>query len=177
MNLMFNFCRVSSLACAVHDGKKLKKLGEKAGLKKREVAYAIVEGTPSFLDYWCYMFFCGACISGPWYEFRDFQNYMQGKEQYSRIPSTVKATLERIMHIFLLIAASIALSSFDDKYYLTQEFKETPFANKLVYMFLCLLRMMATYLIGFCFMECGSIASGFSYNGTDEKSYAKHDRI
>lgn len=73
MNLMFNFCRVTSLVCAVSDGLKIKKHGlEKADLKSREKAYAITEGIPSFADYWCYMYFCGAAISGPWYEFKDF---------------------------------------------------------------------------------------------------------
>ena len=72
MNLMFNFCRVTSLVCAVSDGIKFKKLGERANLKTREVKYAITEGIPSFTDYCCYMYFCGACISGPWYEFKDF---------------------------------------------------------------------------------------------------------
>lgn len=102
---------------------------------------------------------------------------MQGKEHYSKIPSTVRATFERILHIFMLIGASILLSSFDEKYYLTEEFKQQAFASKLVYMLFCLLRMMATYLIGFCFMECGSIACGFSYNGKDERGRDKHDRI
>jgi hypothetical protein len=41
-------------------------------LKSREKVFAIEEGIPSFFDFWCYMYFCGAAISGPWYEFKDF---------------------------------------------------------------------------------------------------------
>lgn len=37
--------------------------------------------------------------------------------------------------------------------------------------------MMCTYLIGFCFMECGPIASGLSFNGYDSDGNAKHDRV
>ena len=37
---------------------------------------------------------------------------------------------------------------------------------------------MQTYLVGWCLMECGPIASGLSYNGRDEKTgEAKHDRV
>lgn len=72
MNLMFNFCKVTSLVCAVSDGLKIKKEGENADLKKREKKYAAPEGIPSFFDYWAYMYFVGASISGPWYEFADF---------------------------------------------------------------------------------------------------------
>ena len=73
MILMFNFCKVTSLVCAVSDGLKIKRDGmEKADLKKREKLFAITDGIPSFVDYWAYMYFCGAAISGPWYEFKDF---------------------------------------------------------------------------------------------------------
>jgi hypothetical protein len=73
MNLMTNFCKLTSLVCAVSDGMRIKLLGrEKVDLKSREKEYAIEEGIPSFFDFWCYMYFCGAAISGPWYEFKDF---------------------------------------------------------------------------------------------------------
>jgi ABC-type polysaccharide transport system permease subunit len=69
------------------------------------------------------MYFCGASISGPWYEFKDFQNYMSGKEHYKTIPNTLLPTLVRVFHVILMIAASIILSEyFDEKYYLTLEF-------------------------------------------------------
>lgn len=73
MSLMFNFCKVTSLVCAVSDGLKINKDGlEKSDLKSREKKYAITDGIPSFFDYWSYMYFCGAAFSGPWYEFKDF---------------------------------------------------------------------------------------------------------
>jgi D-alanyl-lipoteichoic acid acyltransferase DltB (MBOAT superfamily) len=73
MNLMFNFCKVTSLVCAVSDGLKIKKEGkENVDLKSREKIYANEDGIPNFFDYWAYMYFCGASISGPWYEFHDF---------------------------------------------------------------------------------------------------------
>ena len=75
MNLMLNFCRLTSLVCCVHDGFKLKRDGEDADLKKREKEFA-VQDVPSVLDFWTYMYYCGACISGPWYEFKDYKNYM-----------------------------------------------------------------------------------------------------
>jgi len=73
MALMFNFCKVTSLVCSVRDGQTLLKLGqENSKLKKREIEYASTDGIPSFFDYWSYMYFCGASISGPFYEYKDF---------------------------------------------------------------------------------------------------------
>ena len=44
MNLMFNFCRVSSLACCIRDGSRItkaKKDGVEADLKSREKEFAV----------------------------------------------------------------------------------------------------------------------------------------
>ena len=73
MSLMFNFCKVTSLVCCVRDGLTIQKHGpQNSQLKKREIEYANTDGIPSFFDYWSYMYFCGASIAGPWYEFKDF---------------------------------------------------------------------------------------------------------
>lgn len=108
---MFNFCRVTSLVCAVSDGLKIKRDGlQNVNLKSREKQYAITDGIPSLPDYWAYMYFCGGAISGPWYEFKDFQSYMRSQGNYKQIPSTVVPTLKRIATIFLLIGVSVVLS-------------------------------------------------------------------
>ena len=75
MNLMFNYCRVTALACCIRDGQTVKdarKQGKEPNLKTREKVYAIEE-IPSFFDFISYLYFCGAAISGPFYEFKDFQ--------------------------------------------------------------------------------------------------------
>lgn len=43
----------------------------KVDLKSRELKYA-VEDIPSFFNFMSYIYFCGASISGPWYEYKDF---------------------------------------------------------------------------------------------------------
>jgi lysophospholipid acyltransferase len=37
--------------------------------------------------------------------------------------------------------------------------------------------MYKTYLVGWCLMECGPIASGLSFNGYDEVGNARHDKV
>ena len=75
MNLMFNYCRITSVVCCIKDGTALKtarKLNQEPDLKRREKIYA-VEEIPSFFDFISYLYFCGAAISGPFYEYKDFQ--------------------------------------------------------------------------------------------------------
>ena len=85
--MMFNYCRITSLACCIKDGTVIAKARHEKGdktrkipltelnvnLKRYELVYA-VEELPSFLDFMAYIYFCGASISGPWYEYRDFND-------------------------------------------------------------------------------------------------------
>jgi D-alanyl-lipoteichoic acid acyltransferase DltB (MBOAT superfamily) len=81
--MMFNYCRITSLACCIKDGTLIttarKSIGDlierkiplnelHVDLKSRELKYA-VEEVPSFLDFFAYIYFCGAVISGPWFEY------------------------------------------------------------------------------------------------------------
>ena len=104
MALMFNFCKVTSLTICVRDGLVIKQKGvENSRLKKREIAYAHTGEVPSFFDYWSYMYFCGASISGPFYEFKDFQMYMKSEAHYAKIPSTLAPTLMRVVNLVCFI--------------------------------------------------------------------------
>lgn len=134
MNLMFNFCRVTSLVCCVRDGLKIRNETSlrPANLKTREKTFAIEEGIPSFFDFWAYMYFCGGVISGPWYEFKDFQNYMRGTGHYKSIPSTILPTLKILLQVVILLVYGIILSIwFDERQCLTKEFKNYGVLKKL----------------------------------------------
>lgn len=99
------------MVCAVSDGLKIKKEGkDKVDLKSREKLYANEEGIPSFFDYWAYMYFVGASISGPWYEFKDFQLYMKSQGPYKEIPPTGLATLVRLLQCILFVIIISVLS-------------------------------------------------------------------
>ena len=77
MNLMFNYCRVSSLAFCLRDGAVIKEAkGKDVDLKSREKVYAVQE-VPSLFDFMAYLYYCGAAISGPFYEYKDFVDHIQ----------------------------------------------------------------------------------------------------
>ena len=46
------------------------------------------------------MYFCGATIAGPFYEFRDYKNFIERKEHYKEIPSTIIPSLLRLSNAF-----------------------------------------------------------------------------
>ena len=125
MNLMFNFCRVSSLACCIRDGHymtKAEKDGKEPDLKPREKAFAIKE-IPSFFDFMSYLYYCGAAISGPWYEYKDFMDMIHQRGDFKEIPSTIKPGLIRFAHAWMLVATGAILAQFaDEKFALSDEF-------------------------------------------------------
>lgn len=125
-----------------------------------------------------YMYFCGAVISGPWFEFKDFQNYCRGKEQYKDIPSTFKPAIVRFCQAWMFVGMAIVLAEmgFDEKSSQTAAFAQMGPLRKVVQMYGDLKSFMTVYLTGFCLMEVGPIASGLSYNGNQEGE-PKHDRV
>ena len=182
MNLMFNFCRVSSLACCIRDGHymtKAEKDGKEPDLKPREKAFAIKE-IPSFFDFMSYLYYCGAAISGPWYEYKDFMDMIHQRGDFKSIPSTIKPGLIRFAHAWILVATGAILAQFvDEKLALTDEFvNDYSLARKWWNLYLILKMIMQTYLVGWTLTECGPIASGLAFNGYDkETGKPKFDRV
>lgn len=125
MNLMFNYCRVTSLACCIRDGIRIKEArlkGVEADLKRREKAYA-VEEIPSFFEFMAYLYFCGAAISGPFYEFKDFQEMISRTGDFKNVPSTVKPGLIRFANAWMCVGTGAIIGSYvDEKFMLTSEF-------------------------------------------------------
>ena len=63
-----------------------RKLGE------REFA---VDDTPTFTEFLGYIYFCGATIAGPFFEYKDYKNLIEKKGHYKEVPSTIIPSLLR----------------------------------------------------------------------------------
>jgi hypothetical protein len=112
------------------------------------------------------MYFCGASISGPFYEYKDFQKYMKSEGHYANIPQTWWPTLNRVKDLVIFICIQSFLNArFQASFMLTEEFAIYPIHVKMVHFLGNMWGRMATYVIGFCFMDCGVIASGLAYSG------------
>ena len=182
--MMFNYCRITSLACCIKDGTVIsearKNKGDTTGkipraelganLKSRELAYAC-ESVPSFFEFFSYIYFCGAAISGPWYEFRDFNAMIMRQGDFAKIPSTWRVALRRYFDAWVVVAVGAVLNFyFPNQFMMTDEFKAHSLLWKIFYSLgglkACMYR---TYVVGWCLMEVGPLAAGLSYNGLDDK--------
>jgi len=83
--------KLSALAFCYRDG------GEKdENLLKEQIERKIVK-MPSPLEMMSYVFFCGACICGPFFEYSDYINYIEKKGIYANMPSSFIASIIRFV--------------------------------------------------------------------------------
>jgi len=137
ITMMFNYCRVSSLACCIKDGAAIMAVRKSKGddvarkipladlgvdLKKRELAHAL-EDVPTFFEFLSYLYFVGACISGPWYEYNDFNDLINRQGVYKDVPSTWKKSLLVYFEAWFCVVIGLILGKILNKdYYLSDEF-------------------------------------------------------
>jgi hypothetical protein len=96
---------------------------DQSTLKRREKYYAIKTTHIPFLEYLSYMYYCGSTLCGPNFEYKDFVNFIELKENYSKIPPTISATTIRMAHGFACLALHLILSEFTNiEYIISPEF-------------------------------------------------------
>jgi lysophospholipid acyltransferase len=94
--MMMNLCKISAISINYRDG-AIPKEKRDTQLKSREKEF-LVETLPSFYDYLGYIYYCGGTIAGPFFEYKDYVNFIERKGHYSAIPNTIFETLKRVSH-------------------------------------------------------------------------------
>jgi hypothetical protein len=52
-----------------------------------------VEKLPSIVELLSYVYFTGGCMCGPFFEFSDYINFIEKKDHYANVPSTILPSL------------------------------------------------------------------------------------
>lgn len=52
-----------------------------------------IEKLPSVVEILSYVYFTGGCIVGPFFEYSDYKNFIEKKDHYSKVPSTILPSL------------------------------------------------------------------------------------
>lgn len=74
----------------------------------------MITEVPSFYDYMAYMYFCGAAISGPWYEYKDLYDFMRAQGHYENIHKvkTFKASMIKFCTVWLCVIVGSIIGDF-----------------------------------------------------------------
>lgn len=114
----------------------------------------MVEETLSFSNFICYAYYCGGTIAGPFYEYRDFMNFIELKKEYANVPSTISATLKKFITAIFFIGVNIFLEDhFKTDFLQTKEFAESSMIYKFFYSDLVMKTKVYTYYTAFCLID------------------------
>jgi len=131
---------------------------------------------PQLYEILSYTTYPGGNFLGPFFEFRDYKDFIEKQGFYANIPSTLPETGRKLFAGIICLTLCIILPSrFDINKLATDEFHDLPFWHKAIYFWFACFAVRLTYYVGFTLVE-GSVAiSGLSYNGS-VKQESRWDR-
>jgi lysophospholipid acyltransferase len=132
---------------------------------------------PSFFKMTAYTFNLPSCIASPFYEYKDFEDWIELKGRYKNIPDPKRHGIIRFSNAIGWIAVTATLGIwFDIKNLVGPDFCNMPWYMKLWHTYFTSHLVRQTYYLAWSFIDSGMIFSGFAYNGTDEDGTVQYDR-
>ena len=93
-----------------------------------------VEHLPNPIEMLSYTFYCQQYALGTFFEYRDFINWIEEKNEYKRVPSPVLESLKYVGYgIAVIIIFSVGVGYFPMDYCFSDEFTEHSLLYKLMY--------------------------------------------
>lgn len=172
---MISFSKWMSFVLNYSDGEDL----DNSGNTKNP--YSIKQFT--IVEYLAYIHFFPSCIVGPFFEFSDFQQFINKSDKYSNVISTTKHSLLKFLTGLLVIAFWVNISNFSSADFLVSYLKTTNHtqSSKLYLAFVFYTRFLHRfrYYIGFYLSDAAFSASGLSYRQeeNDLNGYSNADLI
>jgi lysophospholipid acyltransferase len=132
---------------------------------------------PSFFKMTAYTFNLSSCIASPFYEYKDFEDWIELKGRYKNIPDPKRYGVIRFCHAFGWMGALWIIGMwFGMDKLIGPGFCDMPWYLKIWHQFWAVKLMMYTYYIVWGFVDSGMIFSGLAYNGTDQDGNIQYDR-
>ena len=184
-SMMMSYIKIHMVAQNMRDAAVRNKGGEN-NLSKRELYMSdpFLKGRLSLFEWLPYFFFCATTAWGPPIEYREFDDFINLRRNYGKMPpgKQLLPGFVRMGQALLCVAFSVSLGLVVSMHELTKpEFGELPFWYRVGYLILCASKAQTTLFCGFMFMETFMIVSGLSYsvdeNGTEEFNTFKQVRV
>ena len=168
---MMTISKFSSLAFSYEDGAK------KEIINKHHDEYKIIE-KPSFLEVMSYIYFYPTSIVGPSFEFKDFINFINEKDCYTKLNEKflyifVNGFKYLIVSFICMAAYSIISNTFPLDYFIDKDFNHN-LLYSLSYIFISVPGVRAKYYSGWVLSYSTLVFSGLSY--TEKKEGDKIER-
>ena len=163
---MLQVCRFWALSFSFRDGDP--KCPYK--LEAYQSDHAVRE-RPTFLEIMSYTFFCCGASIGVFFEYSDYIKFIKMEGHYQRIPCPIIRSLGYLLAAFAFAGINKFLEQwFSDFFVLSAEFEQWSLPKKYAWMYLYNFCFRTFYYSAFMLQNGALIASGFGYNGQDEKT-------
>ena len=130
-----------------------------------------VKELPSLLEIFSYTFFCCGASIGVFFEYSDFIRFIKMEGHYKTIPNPIFKSLQYLFAAILFAVINKVLDrSFNTPYYETQDFDAKPIWLKYVLIYAYGFQFRTFLYSAFMLQNGAIIASGFGYNGVDERT-------
>jgi len=160
--LMIDVCKFTSFAWCYRDGfMPTESLSEDQNYRK-------IPKLPSVLEYYSYIYFFPSALTGPFFDFRDFENLVTRTGIYKEIDFR-RGYLWGLQSLGfgLLSAAGDALfaKKFHPSFVLTDEFMQNGFLYRVLWIIMSGYAMRFKYYVGFYMSQASIDATGLSWTG------------
>lgn len=157
--LMIYVCRWTAFAWAYRDG------GKDASVLTADQEENKILELPPFWKYFSYINFYGNSIVGPFCEYRDFEDFIERKNNYEKVHSTLIPGLIYFIGSFFCIGVSIALDPYFSPTLLnTDTFKSLGLWQKFIFFNISMFILRMTYYTGWGLANANVTACGLNYN-------------
>ena len=127
------------------------------------------------MSYSCYP---GGCIIGPYFEFKDYINFIEQKEQYANIPfSLAKGLMKYVVAVVCMGLAVYICQYVYAEFYVSEEYYQSSFLMKLAYSWLNVVQFKYKGYSIWSFSDGANILSGLSYSGNDENGNPQYGTV
>lgn len=167
---MMSVCKFTAFAYCYADGGR-----EESSLLPRYKIYAVKSYT--VLEYASYIFFYSTCIMGPFFEFKDYKDFIHLRNDYENIPKlrSILTGLKKLAISLIYIGIYISLKDLMtvQSYFAQKEISTRMFYLALMYF------VKYKYYTGFLFAEAPSAVCGLAFqrikkeNETIEENYER----
>ena len=145
-------------------------------LEEQEVRKLIHK--PTLLEILSYISYPASNIWGPFFEFRDYIDFIEENDRYANIPSSYNETLRSLFKGIVSLILWVVLPIYFNIYDLdSEDMMNRPFIYKWLFSLVACFAYRTKFYVAWNINDGSIHLSGLSYNGKDEKGNAKFDRI
>ncbi|KAH3672352.1 hypothetical protein WICMUC_004324 [Wickerhamomyces mucosus] len=178
--------KLTSFAWNVYDGRQ-----NESGLSQAQKDKAVVEH-PSILNFLSYAFFYPSLLTGPSFEYKDYEQWLNnemfsdlpeskkpGKKRKRNIPRSGKVTFYRVLQgVAWLLVWQKSNEYVSSSYLFTDSFSRNSFVYRVVYIYILGFTYRLKYYAAWTISEASCILTGLGYNGYDQETKTiKWDRV